>query len=98
VGEFVAVQQRSRAITESNGFCNLFRRMPNFGAVCVELNRDRLIAAVAARVLDRRVLHLIRGYLTDGVLDGGVFEESREGTPQGSACSAVAARSSPSRH
>ena len=41
------------------------------------------MAAVAARVSDRRVLRLIRGYLTAGVLDGGLFEESREGTPQG---------------
>ena len=40
-------------------------------------------AAVAARIADRRVLRLIRGYLTAGVLDGGLIEESREGTPQG---------------
>ena len=38
---------------------------------------------MAKRVSDRRVLRLIRGYLTAGVLDGGLFEESREGTPQG---------------
>ena len=47
------------------------------------VNHDRLMAAVAARVSDRRVRRLIRGYLTAGVLDGGLFEESREGTPQG---------------
>jgi RNA-directed DNA polymerase len=50
-------------------------------------NHDRLMAAVAARVSDWRVLRLIRGYLTAGVLDGGLFEESREGTPQGGSLS-----------
>jgi RNA-directed DNA polymerase len=47
------------------------------------VNHDRLMAAVAARILDRRVLRLIRGFLTAGVLHGGLFEDSREGTPQG---------------
>jgi RNA-directed DNA polymerase len=47
------------------------------------VNHHRLMAAVAARVTDRRLLRLIRGYLTAGVLDNGLFEDSREGTPQG---------------
>jgi RNA-directed DNA polymerase len=47
------------------------------------VNHDRLMAAVAARISDRRLLRLIRSYLTAGVLDNGLFEDSREGTPQG---------------
>ena len=47
------------------------------------VNHDRLMAAAAARVADRRLLRLIRSYLTAGVLDNGLFEDSREGTPQG---------------
>ena len=41
------------------------------------------MAAVAARIADRRVLRLIRSYLTAGVLNNGLFETSGEGTPQG---------------
>ncbi len=41
------------------------------------------MARVAARIQDRRVLRLIRSYLTASVLNNGLFEASREGTPQG---------------
>jgi RNA-directed DNA polymerase len=47
------------------------------------VNHDRLLDRVAERVRDKRVLRLIRGFLTAGALDDGVFEASREGTPQG---------------
>src|SRR5512135_497805 len=47
------------------------------------VNHDRLMAVVAARVSDLRTLRLIRRYLTAGVLNNGLFEASREGTPQG---------------
>jgi RNA-directed DNA polymerase len=47
------------------------------------VNHDRLMAALAARIADRRLLRLIRSYLTAGVLENGLFEASREGTPQG---------------
>ena len=41
------------------------------------------MARVAARIRDRRMLRLIRSYLTAGVLNNGLFEVSLEGTPQG---------------
>src|SRR6202030_626862 len=47
------------------------------------VNHDKLMARVAARIPDRRGLRLIWSYLTAGVLNNGLFETSREGTPQG---------------
>jgi RNA-directed DNA polymerase len=47
------------------------------------VNHDRLMAAVASRVADRRALRLIRDFLTAGVLCDGLVEVSLEGTPQG---------------
>lgn len=47
------------------------------------VNHDRLMARVNTRVRDRRMLGLIRGFLTAGVLEGGLISPSEEGTPQG---------------
>ena len=47
------------------------------------VNHDILMGLVAKRVADKRLLSLIRGFLTAGVLDGGLVGPTTEGTPQG---------------
>jgi RNA-directed DNA polymerase len=41
------------------------------------------MAAVARRVADKRLLHLIRAYLKAGVMENGLVSSTEEGTPQG---------------
>ena len=47
------------------------------------VNYDILMGLVAKRVADKRLLRLIRGFLTAGVLEGGLVSPTDEGTPQG---------------
>jgi group II intron reverse transcriptase/maturase len=47
------------------------------------VNHDILMGLVAKRVADKRILKLIRGFLTAGVLEGGLVSPTEEGTPQG---------------
>jgi RNA-directed DNA polymerase len=47
------------------------------------VNHDVLMGLVAKRVADKRLLKLIRGFLTAGVLEGGLVSPTEEGTPQG---------------
>lgn len=47
------------------------------------VNHDRLMAAVARRVNDKRMLKLIRAFLESGVMENGLVSSVEEGTPQG---------------
>jgi RNA-directed DNA polymerase len=47
------------------------------------VNHDILIGLVAKRISDKRILKLIRGFLTAGVLEAGLVGPTDEGTPQG---------------
>lgn len=48
-----------------------------------KVNHDRLMATLSKRIKDRSLLKLIRKYLQSGVMIGGVFSRTKEGTPQG---------------
>jgi len=47
------------------------------------VNHDILMGLVAKRVAEPRILKLIRGFLTCGVLADGLVGPTDEGTPQG---------------
>lgn len=47
------------------------------------VNQDRLMARIAHRESDRRLLRLIRAFLNAGVLEHGGVQPTVEGTPQG---------------
>ena len=47
------------------------------------VNHDKLMGQAAKRVTDKRVLKLLRAFLTVGVMENGLVGPVDEGTPQG---------------
>jgi RNA-directed DNA polymerase len=75
-----AVKRARRFVADGAAWCVDFDLDSFFDRV----QHDALMARVARRVHDKRVLRLIRRYLEAGVMDGGLVHASEEGTPQGS--------------
>jgi RNA-directed DNA polymerase len=47
------------------------------------VNHDKLMASIARRLTDKRVLRLIGAFLKVGVMENGLVSPAEEGTPQG---------------
>jgi len=47
------------------------------------VNHDILMSRIARKVADKRLLKLIRAYLTAGIMENGLVSPTDEGTPQG---------------
>jgi RNA-directed DNA polymerase len=74
-----AVEQAQAYIASGHGFVVDTDLEKFFDRV----NHDILMGLVATRVADKRLLKLVRGFLTAGVMEGGLVSPTEEGTPQG---------------
>ncbi len=54
-----------------------------------KVNHDILMNTLSKKIKDKRVLKLIRAYLTSGVMINGVVNRTEEGTPQGGPLSPI---------
>lgn len=53
------------------------------------VNHDKLMGKLRKEIEDKGTLRLIRGYLTSGIMEGGIISPRREGTVQGSPLSPI---------
>jgi len=74
-----AVAQAQKYIAEGHGWVVDIDLEKFFDRV----NHDKLMARVAKRVEDKRLLKLIRAFLNAGVMENGLVRRTDEGTPQG---------------
>jgi hypothetical protein len=74
-----AVAQAQRYVAEGYDYVVDFDLEKFFDRV----NHDGLMARVASRISDKRVLKLTRGFLIAGVMEDGLVVPVDEGTPQG---------------
>src|SRR5215472_1630382 len=74
-----AVAQAQQYIVEGYSWCVDLDLEKFFDRV----NHDKLMAQIAKRVEDKRLLKLIRAFLNAGVMANGLVSPSVEGTPQG---------------
>jgi RNA-directed DNA polymerase len=74
-----AVEQAQKYIAEGCRWCVDLDLEKFFDRV----SHDKLMAKIAERVGDKRVLKLIRAFLMAGVMESGLVSATDEGTPQG---------------
>jgi len=74
-----AVAQAQQYIAEGHGWCVDLDLEKFFDRV----NHDKLMGQIAKRIVDKRLLKLIRAFLNAGVMENGLVSPSVEGTPQG---------------